>query len=139
MGVKLPSRSTKRLPINSEINITPLVDVMLVLLIIFMVTSPMLVAGIKVDLPQSNARSIADSEEPISITINAGNKIYLQDTPVNQKDLLPKLKAVTKENNNLTVYIRADQKISYGKMMEVVSIINKAGYTKIGLITINQK
>jgi biopolymer transport protein TolR len=139
MGIKFSSKNTRRLPINSDINITPLVDVILVLLIIFMVTSPMLVAGIKVDLPKSETNNIADTQEPISITITANNKLYLQDTPINQKDLLAKLKAITKENQNLIIYIKADQKIVYGKMMEIVSLVNKAGYSKIGLLTVNQK
>lgn len=119
----------------AEINVTPMVDVMLVLLIIFMVTSPMLVAGIKVDLPDSTAQQISTQEEPISVTIDSKGNLYLNDTEVPQNELIARLIAVTKENKDARIYVRGDKTISYGRAMEIITSINGSGFTKVALLT----
>jgi biopolymer transport protein TolR len=121
--------------IVSEINVTPLVDVMLVLLVVFMITSPFLVAGIKVDLPTANLAPIGGQEEPVSISIDKDQKIYIQNAEIKINELAPKLKAVTKQNSEISIYVRGDKHVNYGKVMEVVAEINKSGFSKIALLT----
>lgn len=129
------SRVYRRNRILNDINVTPLVDVMLVLLIIFMVTSPMLVAGIQIDLPETTASPIAGNDDPITITIEAKGKIYLGETLIARKNLTAKLKAITHEKYDTKVFVRGDAKITYGRIMEVIGEINAAGFTKVALIT----
>lgn len=119
----------------TDINVTPLVDVMLVLLIIFMITSPLLVAGIKVDLPETSAAPISGKDEPLAITLDDKGQIYLQENKIALNELIPKLKAITGEKKDTRIFVRGDKKINYGKVMEVVGAINAAGFTKVGLIT----
>ncbi len=119
----------------SEINITPFVDVMLVLLIVFMVTSPLLIAGIEVDLPASSASPINATEEPISVTINNDNEIFIQTTKVTIKELEQKLMAITKENLEALIYVRGDKNVAYGKVIELINTINQIGYSKVALLT----
>ena len=119
----------------AEINVTPMVDIMLVLLIIFMVTSPMLVAGVTVDLPQTEAAAVSGQDEPLSITVDAKGEVYLQDTKIKQSDLVAKLTAVTGEKRDTRIFVRGDKNVDYGKVMAVVGAINAAGFTKVALIT----
>ncbi len=119
----------------SDINVTPLVDVMLVLLIIFMVTSPMLVAGVSVDLPETSASAVAGQDEPLAVTIDKKGTVYLQETAVKLSDLAPKLEAVAGENKEIRIFVRGDKGIEYGRIMDVVGAINGAGFTKVALIT----
>lgn len=119
----------------SEINVTPLVDVMLVLLIIFMVTSPMLVAGVSVDLPSASASPISGQDEPLSITVDAKGRVYIQDTRIPQDQLIPKLSAITKEKFDTRIFVRGDKHVNYGKVIEVVGGINSAGFTRVALVT----
>lgn len=140
MAINLNNISNKRSSRNrknaiSDINITPLVDVMLVLLIIFMVTSPMLVAGINVDLPETESSPIAGQDEPLTITINAKGDVYLVDNQINLNDLSAKLIAITKEKYDTRIFVRGDVKASYGKVVEVVGELNAAGFSKVALIT----
>jgi biopolymer transport protein TolR len=121
--------------ILNEINITPLVDVMLVLLVVFMVTAPLMIAGVNIDLPQTDANPIKSQEEPLSITIDRLGNIYIQNNKVEIKDLKVKLMAITKENKNSKIFIRGDNKIDYGIVMQVMGIINEAGYEKVALIS----
>jgi biopolymer transport protein TolR len=125
----------RRVNLMSEINVTPMVDVMLVLLIIFMVTSPMLVAGVKVDLPETTASAISGQDEPLSITVDKNGKIYLMDTLIDDQNLIEKLKAVTSEKYDTRIFVRGDKNSSYGDIINVVSQINSAGFTKVALIT----
>jgi biopolymer transport protein TolR len=118
-----------------NINITPLVDVMLVLLIIFMVTSPMLVSGIKVDLPKTQSKPLAGQDEPLSISIKKSGSIYLNNIAIKRKELVKKLKAITKEKYDSRVFVRGDRQINYGKIMQVIGILNSAGFSKVSLIT----
>jgi biopolymer transport protein TolR len=119
----------------AEINVTPMVDVMLVLLIIFMVTSPMLVVGIKVDLPETQAAAVSGQDEPLAITVDKKGKVFLQETPIKLRDIAAKLAAITGENKTTRIFVRGDKAIDYGKVMEVVGQINAAGYTHVALIT----
>jgi biopolymer transport protein TolR len=119
----------------SEINVTPLVDVMLVLLIIFMVTAPMLTAGVPVDLPETKAAPLPGSDEPLSISIKSKGRIYLQESQVELEDLAEKLKAIAGENKDARIFVRGDRKVDYGFVMQVVGEINTAGFTRVGLVT----
>jgi biopolymer transport protein TolR len=119
----------------SDINVTPLVDVMLVLLVIFMITSPMLVAGIQIDLPETSASPISGQDDPITITIESNGRISLGETFIGRNQLTAKLKAITKEKLDSRIFVRGDSKVSYGKIMEVIGEINQAGFSKVALIT----
>lgn len=128
-------KSRNRRQISSEINVTPLVDVMLVLLIIFMVCSPMLVAGVQVDLPKTKAAALAGQDEPIAISIDKSGSIYIQESKVKVQDLAAKLEAVLKEKKETRIFVRGDRKIDYGKVMEVFGAIKVAGYKNVALVT----
>jgi biopolymer transport protein TolR len=123
----------------SEINVTPLVDVMLVLLVVFMVAAPLLTVGVPVDLPQTQAPPITDPKEPLVISINNEGKIFIQDTDVAADTLVPRLQAITGENPDALVYVRADKSIDYGRVLEVMSLISAAGYRKVSLIAQSPK
>lgn len=118
----------------SDINVTPFVDVMLVLLIVFMVTAPLLTVGIPVDLPESTAPSLSETKDPIVITIGEGQKIYIQETPVEMKSLAPKLAQITNQNTEARIYVRGDRKVKYGEVMQVMGQITEAGYSKVALV-----
>ncbi len=118
-----------------SINITPLVDVMLVLLIIFMVTSPMLISGIKVDLPKTLSSPLSGKDEPLSISIKSSGEIYLNNTFIKRKDLVKKLKAITKESYNSRLFVRGDKKSNYGEIIKIISMLNNAGFSKVSLVT----
>jgi biopolymer transport protein TolR len=119
----------------SEINVTPMVDVMLVLLVIFMVAAPLLTVGVPVDLPQTKAPAITEQKEPLVITINAENKLFLQNTEVGDDELVPRLQAITKNNPEADIYVRGDRAINYGRVMEVMGLVSAAGFSKVSLIT----
>ena len=119
----------------NEINVTPFVDVMLVLLIIFMITAPLLTTGIKVNLPQSNANSISEKKEPVTISLNSKGEIFLQKKKMNKKTLIRKLSLLKKQDESLKIYIRGDKTLDYGKVMALMGDINKAGFKKIALVT----
>ena len=119
----------------SEINVTPMVDVMLVLLVIFMVAAPLLTVGVPVDLPQTKAPAITEQKEPLVITVNAEGKLFLQNTAVGDDELVPRLQAITQNNPNADIYVRGDRAISYGRVMEVMGMVSAAGFSKVSLIT----
>jgi biopolymer transport protein TolR len=119
----------------SEINVTPMVDVMLVLLVIFMVAAPLLTVGVPVDLPQTKAPAITEQKEPLVITVNAEGKLFLQNTAVGDDELVPRLQAITQNNPNADIYVRGDRAINYGRVMEVMGMVSAAGFTKVSLIT----
>lgn len=124
----------------SEINVTPMVDVMLVLLIIFMITSPMLVAGIEVDLPETQSEAISSNSKPLVISINKSGKIFIFETEIRKNNLIKKLKNITKEKKDTRIFVKGDKNASYGTIIEVMANINKAGFTKVALISdIKQK
>jgi biopolymer transport protein TolR len=118
-----------------EINMTPLVDVMLVLLIVFMITAPLLTSGVAVDLPQSESSPLPGQDEPLSVTIDAGGKVYLQESPITLEQLGPRLQAITGRKADSRIFVRGDKGIDYGTVMGVVSAINQAGYAKVALLT----
>lgn len=118
----------------SEINVTPFVDVMLVLLIVFMVTAPLLTVGVPVDLPKTQAQSIADPEEPLVISVNAEGQIYIQDTEVELGKLVPRLRAITESKPDTRIFVRGDQAIAYGRIMQVMGTVNSAGFKRVALI-----
>ena len=118
----------------AEINVTPFVDVMLVLLIVFMVTAPLLTVGVPVDLPKTEAKTISDPEEPLVISVNAAGEIYLQDTLIEIENLVPRLAAITENKPETRIFVRGDQSISYGQIMEVMGTVNFAGFRKVALI-----
>ena len=119
----------------SEINVTPFVDVMLVLLIVFMITAPLLTVGVPVELPKTKARSISEPEEPLVITVNAEGVVFIQDTEVDIDKLVPRLKAITENKPDTRIYLRGDKDINYGRVMEVMGTVNLAGFTRVALIT----
>tara|TARA_B100000575_G_scaffold279280_1_gene267472 strand:+ start:404 stop:829 length:426 start_codon:yes stop_codon:yes gene_type:complete len=121
----------------SEINVTPFVDVMLVLLIVFMVTAPLLTVGIPVDLPKVKATALTDQKDPIEITVNLDGNVYIGEAKVDVDSLIPRLNAITEQNSEARIYIRGDRVVAYGRIMEIMSIINSAGYVKVALITEN--
>ena len=123
----------------SEINVTPFVDVMLVLLIVFMVTAPLLTVGIKVDLPKVKATALTDIKDPIEITVKLDGKVFIGETKVEAENLIPRLNSITEKNTEARIYIRGDRVVAYGRIMEIMSIINSAGYIKVALVTQNPK
>ena len=112
----------------SEINVTPFVDVMLVLLIVFMVTAPLLTVGIKVDLPKVKATALTDIKDPIEITVKLDGEVYIGESKVEVENLIPRLNAITEQNTEARIYIRGDRVVAYGRIMEIMSIINSSGY-----------
>jgi biopolymer transport protein TolR len=118
----------------ADINVTPLVDVMLVLLVVFMVTAPLLTVGVPVDLPQTQAPPINEPKEPTVITVNKEGDIYIQDGVVAEDALVAKLQAVTNSNPDAVLYVRGDKDINYGKVLEVMSLISNAGFHKVSLV-----
>ena len=118
----------------SDINVTPLVDVMLVLLIVFMVAAPMLTVGVPVDLPKTKAAQLNDQVEPIVVSVDATGKSYLQETELLGEALIARLMAITGSNANAKIYVRGDQKLAYGRIMEVMGDIAAAGFNKVSLI-----
>lgn len=130
-------RRRRSTAIMSEINVTPFVDVILVLLIIFMVSAPMLTAGVPIDLPESQAKALSADKDPISITIDPAGKIFLQDTAITLDELIPKLKAIATTGYDERIFVRGDKSSNYGVIMQVMGAISGAGYRNIGLVTIS--
>lgn len=118
----------------SEINVTPFVDVMLVLLIVFMVTAPLMTVGVPVDLPKTKAATITDTEEPLVISVDAEGVIYVQDTPVPLEKLAARLVAITGLNPEIRIFVRGDKSIDYGTVMTVMGSVNAAGFKKVSLL-----
>lgn len=131
-GGRRRRRSTS---VMSEINVTPFVDVILVLLIIFMVSAPLLTAGVPLDLPQSQAKALTADKDPISVSINAEGKIFLQETEIPLDEIVPKLKAIAANGNEERIFVRGDKTSNYGAIMRVMGAISSAGYRNIGLVT----
>ena len=119
----------------SDINVTPMVDVMLVLLIVFMVTAPLLTVGVQVDLPKTTASTITGQDEPLSVTVNKDGRIFLQETELELDALAPRLIAVSNANPEIRIFVRGDKDIGYGRVMEVMGRINAAGFKKVALLT----
>ena len=131
-------RSRRRSAVMSDINVTPFVDVMLVLLIVFMVSAPLLTVGVPIDLPQSQAKALTQDNEPLTVSVSVDGKVFLQDKEIQIDDLVPKLKAIVEARNgtlNDQIYVRGDKKVDYGTMMRVMGRLSAAGYHKVALVT----
>jgi biopolymer transport protein TolR len=130
-------RRHRRRAVMSEINVTPMVDVMLVLLIIFMVSAPLLTVGVPIDLPQTEAKSLDQDKEPLTISVDNEGKIYLQNAEIAVDDLIPKLQAIAEARggNDARIYVRGDKKVDYGTMMKVMGRLSAAGFHRVALIT----
>ncbi len=119
----------------AEINVTPFVDVMLVLLIVFMITAPLLLAGVQVDLPESRAAGLPGQDEPLSITVTANGDVYVQETAVELDRLGPMLVAITDANQEVRIFVRGDRTLAYGRIMEVIGTVNAAGFRRVALVS----
>ena len=129
------SRILKRNKTISQINVTPMVDVMLVLLVIFMITAPLLTVGVPINLPKTKAKALPEDQTPLTITINKEEKIFVQNTEISFEKLISKLISISKNRNDRKIFIRADKVLSYGKVVEVMAVITSAGFNKIALVT----
>jgi biopolymer transport protein TolR len=118
----------------SDINITPFVDVMLVLLVVFMVTAPMMTVAVPVDLPKTQAHTVNQDKEPLVVSMDADGHVFLQDKVMKLEDLVPKLKAITGSNPDARIFVRGDKDLAYGKIMGVMGAISAAGFTKVALV-----
>jgi biopolymer transport protein TolR len=132
-------RGGRRKGAISEINVTPLVDVMLVLLIIFMVAAPMMTVGVPIDLPETQAKAMNSDTQPITISVNTKGEIFLQETPISIDEILPKLQAIATTGYNERIYVRGDTAAAYGGVMKVMARISAAGYKNIGLVTLQEQ
>jgi len=119
----------------SEINVTPMVDVMLVLLVVFMITAPLLTVGVPVDLPKTAASQMVGQDEPLVVTVDAKGEVFLQETKITLDQLVPRLSAITANKKDTRIFVRGDKAIAYGKVMEVMGTVNLAGFTRVALIT----
>src|ERR1044071_665049 len=118
----------------ADINVTPMVDVMLVLLVVFMVPRPLLTVGVPVDLPQTAAPAINEPKEPLTITVNRDGALFLQETGIEADSLVPRLQAITGGNPDAVLYVRGDRAINYGSALEIMSLVSSAGFRKVSLV-----
>ena len=118
----------------AEINVTPLVDVMLVLLIIFMVTAPLMTSGVSVDLPKTNAQPLNNDSEPLTVSIRANGDVFLADQQVALPEVVEKLKAIARNNPDRRIFVRGDRELPYGRIMEVMGTITQGGFTRVALL-----
>ena len=119
----------------AEINVTPFVDVMLVLLVIFMITAPLLTVGVPIDLPKTQAKPLQGQDEPLAVTIDKDGEIWLQETKVDAATLVPRLNAIIGNKPDTRIFVRGDKTVSYGQVLEVMGILNTAGFSRVGLVT----
>jgi biopolymer transport protein TolR len=136
-GVTVGKRRHRRKPVMAEINVTPMVDVMLVLLIIFMVAAPLLTVGVPLDLPQTQAKSLDQDKEPLTVSVNTKGEVFLQNSEIKIDELVPKLQAVTQARGGTDerIYVRGDKKVDYGTVMRVMGRLSAAGYRRVALVT----
>ena len=130
-------RRHRRNPVMSEINVTPMVDVMLVLLIIFMVSAPLLTVGVPIDLPQTQASSLDQDREPLTVSVNGKGQVFLQNSEIKVEDLVAKLEAITQARGGTDerIYVRGDRKVDYGTVMRVMGRLSAAGFHRVALVT----
>src|SRR5262245_19891794 len=129
------SRRRSSFSAMSEINVTPLVDVMLVLLIVFMVAAPLMTVGVPIELPQTKAKPLQGDSEPITVSVDKDSKVFLQETEIDPETLVAKLEAIAKNGYEERIFVRGDTAVNYGAVMKVMGALNAAGYRKIGLVT----
>jgi biopolymer transport protein TolR len=125
----------QRRAVMSEINVTPMVDVMLVLLIIFMVAAPLLTVGVPIDLPETQAKSLEQDREPLTLSVNDKGQVFLQNTEIKMDEIVPKLKAIAKNGSDERIFVRGDRKVDYGTVMRVMGRLSAAGYRRVALVT----
>jgi len=130
-------RRHRRKAVMAEINVTPLVDVMLVLLIIFMVSAPLLTVGVPIDLPQTQAKSLDQDQKPLTVSVNTQGQVFLQDSEIKVEELVPKLQAIAQARSGLDerIYVRGDRKVDYGTVMRVMGRLSQAGFRRVALVT----
>ena len=128
-------RRGRKNKLNAEINVTPLVDVMLVLLIVFMIAAPLLSVGVPVELPKTDAKALPSNQEPITVTVDFDGKIFIQEEEISLEDLASRLVAVSANGYDERIYLRADQDSDYGAVMKVMARVNAAGFSNLGLVT----
>ena len=130
-------RKKRRRGVMSEINVTPMVDVMLVLLIIFMVSAPLLTVGVPIDLPQTQAKSLDQDKEPLTVSVKVDGEVFLQNTEIKVDELVAKLQAITQARGGLDerIYVRGDRKVDYGTVMRVMGRLSAAGFRRVALVT----
>jgi biopolymer transport protein TolR len=135
--VQVGKRRHRRRPVMSEINVTPMVDVMLVLLIIFMVSAPLLTVGVPIDLPQTQAKSLDQDKEPLTVSVKVDGEVFLQNSEIKVEELVPKLQAITQARGGLDerIYVRGDRKVDYGTVMRVMGRLSAAGFRRVALVT----
>jgi biopolymer transport protein TolR len=128
---------SRRKPVMAEINVTPMVDVMLVLLIIFMVSAPLLTVGVPLDLPQTQAKSLDQNKNPLTLSVNLKGEVFLNDTAIALDDLVPKLKAITDARGGMEerIFVRGDKHVDYGTVMRVMGLLSAAGFHRVALVT----
>jgi len=131
---RLRGRHGRRSPM-SEINVTPFVDVMLVLLIVFMVTAPLLTVGVPVDLPKTRAQALGQDREPLAVTVKRDGRVFIQNTPVGEDELVAKLTAIAANGYDQRIFVRGDRSVDYGRVMQVMGLLSAAGFSHIGLVT----
>lgn len=119
----------------SEINVTPMVDVMLVLLVVFMVSAPLMTVGVPVDLPKTDASQMVGQDEPLVVSVNDKGEVFLQETKIILEQLVPRLVAITQNKKDTRIFVRGDKAIAYGQVMEVMGTVNLAGFTRVALLT----
>ena len=118
----------------SQINVTPFVDVMLVLLIVFMVTAPLLTVGVKVDLPKTKASQLNQKSDPLVISVKKNGNVYIQDRKIEISKIIPQLKAISENNKNIRVFVKGDKNANYGYVLDVIARVRSAGYSKAALV-----
>lgn len=131
---RMRDRRHARRSVMSEINITPFVDIMLVLVVILMIAAPLLTLGVPVDLPKASVAPLNQEREPLILSVDKEGRIYIQDAEVEVDALVPRLIAVSESNSDLRIFVRGDREINYGRVMEVMGLVNRAGFTRVALI-----
>ncbi len=138
-GGRRRGRRSSRTGLISEINVTPFVDVMLVLLIIFMVAAPLLTVGVPIDLPETQAKALNSETQPITVSVNDKGQVYLQETEVPLNEVVAKLQAIARSGYDERIYVRGDRAADYGTVMQVMARISAAGYRNLGLVTLQEQ
>ena len=131
---RINNRMDKKNRVISQINVTPFVDVMLVLLIVFMITAPLLTVGVSVDLPKTKASQLNTKGDPIIISIKKNGELYIQEREIDTLQLLPRLKAISSGNKNLRIYVRGDKDVPYGLVLDTIAKIKSSGFKKVALV-----
>lgn len=135
MGARRTLTSRRQVRLVAEINVTPFVDVMLVLLVIFMVTAPLMTSAVEVDLPKTQAAQATGQDEPLIVSLNAAGKVFLQETEMEVDALVPRLQAITQNKPEQRIFVRADKSLPYGRVMEVMGTLSAAGFAKVALVS----